>query len=305
MESESGECAKGGAHTWKFGKCSKCGMGEGAFAAKNQAGGECAKGGKHVFKFGKCTKCGVEETAGVSAGKGGGAKGPTKSELDKAFSVFDKDGNGTIDPEELMAILTNPKGGNALSLEEAKAFISRFDTNQDGVLDREEFSGAVASDSSLLQAKVERAPFDRPAPWPLSPAAPRVPLIAARALVQAAGGSGAGRRSCPTCGHSWVDKYGKNECPKCLSPLAPEDAAPKRAPGEAATNKQAAGSAMESESGECAKGGAHTWKFGKCSKCGMGEGAFAEAQRSGGECPKGGKHVSKFGKCTKCGQMTA
>ena len=108
------------------------------------------------------------------------------------------------------------------------------------------------------------------------------------------------KRTCDTCGHSWLDKYHKDECPKCLQPLSSPEGM-KRAPGEASTYKEAAGSAMESASGECPKGGMHTWKFGKCSKCGRGEGAEAADKLQGGECSKGGKHIFKFGKCSKCG----
>ena len=63
-------------------------------------------------------------------------------------------------------------------------------------------------------------------------------------------------KSCPTCTFTWFDVYGKNECPKCLSPLVGN-------PGEHISHKEAAGSAMESESGKCPEGGMHHWKFGK------------------------------------------
>ncbi|KAL1498975.1 hypothetical protein AB1Y20_013495 [Prymnesium parvum] len=276
MESESGTCPKGGAHHWKFGKCNKCGVGEGV---SKTVQGECAKGGKHVYKFSKCTKCGEMEgglaavppakrtTAPATQSSGTTKKpGPTKAELDAAFAVFDKDKNGTIDPDELMAILTDPKGGQPLTREQAKDVIARFDTNHDGVLDKEEFCNAIASDMSKMWKSTDQA------------------------------GSG-NRKSCPTCGHQWLDAHGKPECPKCLSPLG--GAPPKRMPGEASTMKQSASSAMESESGTCPKGGAHHWKFGKCNKCGVGEGVSKTVP---GECEKGGKHIYKFSKCTKCGK---
>jgi hypothetical protein len=102
-----------------------------------------------------------------------------------------------------------------------------------------------------------------------------------------------------------VDKYGKNECPKCLAPLT--GAVAKRAPGEASTFKAKASDAGESESGACSKGGSHTWKFGKCSKCGQGEG-YGKAKEAhaagapkvtvvpGSACTDGKMHIYKFSK---------
>eukprot|EP00976_Prorocentrum_cordatum_P003138 60983-Prorocentrum_minimum.AAC.1 len=64
------------------------------------------------------------------------------------------------------------------------------------------------------------------------------------------------RKTCPTCDWSWLDKYNKNECPKCANPLVPNKLVPTR---------YRPGSAMDSESGSCKQGGLHKWKFGKCS----------------------------------------
>ena len=50
----------------------------------------------------------------------------------------------------------------------------------------------------------------------------------------------------------------------------------KRLPGEASTFKEPPGSAMESCSGVCKQGGAHEWRFGRCSKCGRAEGTEVE-----------------------------
>ena len=47
----------------------------------------------------------------------------------------------------------------------------------------------------------------------------------------------------------------------------------RRVPGEPSTFKEPPGSAMESESGICRKGGMHLWRYGRCCKCGRSEGS--------------------------------
>ena len=63
------------------------------------------------------------------------------------------------------------------------------------------------------------------------------------------------RKQCFTCGHRWLDKWNKDECPRCLQPLSmAEFQRAKRLPGEVSTFKQPPGSAMESSSGHCPSG---------------------------------------------------
>ena len=71
-----------------------------------------------------------------------GAQAPPASELltgAAAFHIFDADGSGFLDAEELKVILQRPGGGSALSDEDVAAIIAEFDANGDGVLQFEEF----------------------------------------------------------------------------------------------------------------------------------------------------------------------
>ena len=64
--------------------------------------------------------------------------------LRKCFDLFDKDGNGKLDAEELKAILTREGGGQALTVEDAKEIISDFDDNKDGFLQFDEVCHAAS-----------------------------------------------------------------------------------------------------------------------------------------------------------------
>ena len=56
----------------------------------------------------------------------------------KAFSVFDKDGNGFISADELINAMNN-LSGDKLTEEEAEAMIREADVDGDGQVDYEEF----------------------------------------------------------------------------------------------------------------------------------------------------------------------
>lgn len=108
------------------------------------------------------------------------------------------------------------------------------------------------------------------------------------------------KKSCAICSYVWYDKYGKDECPKCLHPLSKPK---RREPGEVSTFKEPPSSAMESESGHCPAGELHLWRFGRCVKCGLGEGDATRPLY--GECWVGGKRLYRLGAGSKDEQPDA
>ena len=91
--------------------------------------------------------------AGMQSSRAGGmqstrgAQGFTEAQYKAAFAVFDTNGDGTLTPDELKAILMRPVGGqpSRFTDEMVDALIKQFDANGNGVLEHEEFSKAWAS----------------------------------------------------------------------------------------------------------------------------------------------------------------
>ncbi|KAK8889546.1 hypothetical protein M9Y10_034296 [Tritrichomonas musculus] len=72
-----------------------------------------------------------------------------KQELRQAFNLFDKDGGGTIDADEVRVAL-RVLGFNP-SLEELRAMIAKIDTNQTGRVDFNEFTHILLQKISEAQ----------------------------------------------------------------------------------------------------------------------------------------------------------
>ena len=68
----------------------------------------------------------------------------SKDNLRKVFSMLDKDGNGFIDREQLVGILSQHGFINSQTLqEEVNEIFAESDTNKDGKIDFDEFVGTV------------------------------------------------------------------------------------------------------------------------------------------------------------------
>eukprot|EP00389_Voromonas_pontica_P008939 GDKH01013608.1.p1 GENE.GDKH01013608.1~~GDKH01013608.1.p1 ORF type:complete len:167 (+),score=22.44 GDKH01013608.1:157-657(+) len=116
------------------------------------------------------------------------------------------------------------------------------------------------------------------------------------------------RKSCPTCAHRWVDKYGKNECPKCLNPLAGGGNTKFSNNGLWGGDHHGRISAADHVVGGNAFGTVQTRspnqspvarrQAGEVSTYKLAPSDARESQS--GSCPRGGLHQWKFGKCNKC-----
>lgn len=97
------------------------------------------------------TLCVFELPRAVGAEQSQGFAPGASDELKKAFSMFDTDGNGKIEAEELFRILV--RGESGLSMEAAESIVLDFDENGDGSLDVTEFIDAMTARGAVDAAR--------------------------------------------------------------------------------------------------------------------------------------------------------
>ena len=81
-------------------------------------------------------------------------------DIQRAFNAFDANGDGMISREEFVGMLTldTSKGASPFTKEQAEALFARFDVDNSGTVDADEFAAAWSSDGTQLGAAV--ASFD-------------------------------------------------------------------------------------------------------------------------------------------------
>jgi calmodulin len=76
-----------------------------------------------------------------------------KQELLEAFSIFDKDSDGTITWEELGKVLS--EFGHIFTTNDLKRVIKKYDVNGDGVIDFSEFNAIMKGSVDKLESEKE------------------------------------------------------------------------------------------------------------------------------------------------------
>ena len=69
-----------------------------------------------------------------------------ESKLVELFKIFDRDGNGSIEKDELKTVMSDISGDH-VSDEEVNDMLVEADTNKDGKLSKEEFLAMMKEDS--------------------------------------------------------------------------------------------------------------------------------------------------------------
>ena len=69
--------------------------------------------------------------------------GAAPNGLALSFAEFDRDGSGSLSPDEVVGILMRPGGGMPMTMEDALEFVSLFDSDGDGRLQWAEASARV------------------------------------------------------------------------------------------------------------------------------------------------------------------
>jgi hypothetical protein len=94
---------------------------------------------------------------------------PSHEQLRAAFAVFDRDGSGALDADEMRAVLSRPVGGK-VSAQRVEQVIKQFDKNGDGKIQIDECSIAIRTGRQQTYASPQ----------------PRVSIVVAR-FIQAFG----------------------------------------------------------------------------------------------------------------------
>jgi hypothetical protein len=86
--------------------------------------------------------------AGITAA----LRGPIDDRAGFFYSLFDTDGSGALDTDEVLRMLIASSGGGEVSEQDARRVLAKIDADGSGTVERDEFITAVRDDPSIVDA---------------------------------------------------------------------------------------------------------------------------------------------------------